>query len=146
MTQFYYLSAKHPLEIGTFGEVKKLSNKGNNVFANTVDEASITIKRLADSPLSNLSYPCQYEVMAHLGDFGMNKDKANELDNKCLQTLLEYVQIAIQKSFVVEFYTAWAGEELSVEEVRELTIDELTDPNQLRLGNRGKLIIYRQKY
>ena len=147
MTQFYYLSAKQPLNTGTFGEVKTLSKKGNYIFETTVDEASITIKKLEDGSVSNLSYPYQYEIMTHLGDFGVNKDNINELDKKCLQTLLDYVKTAIEKSFVLEFYTAWAGEEeLNVEEVREITIDQLTDPSQLKLRNRGKLVIYRQKY
>lgn len=147
MTQFYYLSAKQPLDTGTFGEVKKLSKKGNYVFETTVDEASITIKKLEDGAVPNLSYPYQYEVLTHLGEFGVNKDNINEWDRKCLQTLLNYLKIAINQSFVLEFYTAWAGEEeQSLEKERELTIDELTDPGQLKLRNREKLIVYRQKY
>ncbi|RJS61149.1 hypothetical protein [Bacillus sp. PK3_68] len=147
MTQFYYLSAKRPLDTGTFGEVKKLSKKGNYVFETTVDEASITIKKLEDGAVSNLSYPYQYEVLTHLGDFGVNKDHINEWDRKCLQTLLNYLKTAINQSFVLEFYTAWAGEEeQSLEKEREITIDELTGPDQLKLRNREKLIVYRQKY
>ncbi|KIL72777.1 hypothetical protein [Bacillus badius] len=147
MTQFYYLSAKQPLDTGTFGEVKKLSNKGNYTFETAVDEASITIEKLQDGTVPNLSYPYQYEVMAHLGDFGVNKDHINELDRKCLKTLFHYLKAALDKSFIVEFYTAWAGEEeLEAAEVKELTMDELAAPDQLKLKNRSKLVICRQKY
>ena len=61
--------------------------------------------------LPNLSYPYQYEITSHLGDLGTYKDQLNELDQKCLQTLLDYIKKSMEKNFVIEYFTAWAGEE-----------------------------------
>lgn len=147
MTQFYYLSAKSPLNTGTYGEKKVLSKKGNYIFETPLDEASITIKKIEKGRIPNLTYPNQYEVTSHLGDLGANKDKLNELDKKCLQTLLEYLQASIQKSFAIEFYTAWAGEELlEVKSKKEVAINELQDPGQLKINNLEKIIIYQKKF
>lgn len=147
MTQFYYLSSKKHLDTGTFGERTKLSKKGNHIFETSLDEASITIKKIENGIISNLSYPYQYEVTTYLGDFGVNKDKLNDLDHKCLQTLLEYLKTFIQKSFVIEFYTAWVGEELlELKNRKEIVIDELNDPRQLKINNLEKVILYRKKY
>jgi hypothetical protein len=147
MTQFYYLSAKNPLLTGTFGEKKALSKKGHKKFASPLDEASITIHKIENSMLPNLSYPYQYEITSHLGDLGTYKDQLNELDQKCLQTLLDYIKKSMEKNFVIEYFTAWAGEEqLPPEKIREITIDQLKDPLQLKLHNREKLKIFRKKY
>ncbi len=146
MTQFYYLSSKCPLDTGTFGEKRVLSKKGNYIFETSLDEASITIKKIENAMITNLSYPYQYEVTTHLGDFGVNKTKLNEMDRKCLHTLLDYLKESIHKSFVIEFYTAWAEEErLELKNRKEIVIDELNDPEQLKINNLEKVILYCQK-
>ena len=146
MTQFYYLSSKSPLETGTFGEKKTRSRKGNNVFETAADEASITVRKMS-AAIRNLSYPHQYEITSHLGDFGVNKETLNELDQKCLQTLMGYLTASIEKSFRLEFFTAWAGEEdLPAKKETKLALEELLDPKQLVLQNREKLILYRHTY
>lgn len=144
MTQLYYLSSKSPLPTGVFGEEKKKSGKGHLTFESEVAEASITVKLFDGRGPSNLSYPYQYEVYSNLGDFGAYKTTLNEFDVKCLSTLRSYVKEAVNRSFVVEFFTAWAGEEdLEPVQVTELLLTEL-NREALHLKNLEKLRIYRQ--
>ncbi|QTD41899.1 hypothetical protein [Sporosarcina sp. Te-1] len=144
MTQFYYLSSKTPLETGVIGEVKKKSKKGHMTIESRIDEASITVKLLDGEGPGNLSYPYQYEVFANVGDFGANTTILNEFDQKCLNTLLVYVIEALKESFVIEWFTAWAGEE-NQEPVRvtEIAKEELA-VEAMHLQNLEKLRIYRQ--
>ncbi|MCG3088901.1 hypothetical protein [Sporosarcina cyprini] len=144
MTQFYYVCSKSPLDTGIFGEEKKESRKGHMTYETEVDEASITVKLLDGKGHGHLSYPYQYEVDSNIGDFGTYKPILNELDQKCLNTLLSYIKEAVNRSFVIEFYTAWAGEEdLEPIQVTELALEELTC-EALQLKNLEKLRIYRR--
>lgn len=83
-------------------------------------------------------------LMVHAveGTFAMDKAKPDEYDQKCLETLYQYIQSVMKNSFSVEWFTAWADEgdfELSAK--RELTLDEFTSPLQLILKDRELLRI-----
>lgn len=88
-------------------------------------------------------------LMVHAveGTFAMDKAKPDEYDQKCLETLYQYIHSVMKNSFSPEWFTAWADEEdFELSAKRELTLDEFTSPLQLILKDRELLRIVQKKW
>lgn len=88
MTQFYYLTAKMPLETGFFGQQERRSRKGHPLRSG-IDAAGIYLEETEDVSV-HLRLPYQVMVHAEEGTFAMDKAKPDEYDQKCLQVLITY--------------------------------------------------------
>lgn len=145
MTQFYYLTAKMPLETGFFGHQVRRSRKGHPLRSG-IDAAGIYLEE-ADDVSVHLRLPFQVMVHAEEGTFAMDKAHPDEYDQKCLQALYQYIHSVMKNSFSVEWFTAWADEEdFELSAKRELTLDEFTSPLQLILKDRELLRIVQKKW
>lgn len=145
MTQFYYLTAKTPLETGSFRQQKRRSRKGHPLRSG-IDAAGIYLEE-AENVSVHLRLPYQMMVHAVEGTFAMDKTKPDEYDQKCLETLYQYIHSVMKNSFSVEWFTAWADEEdFELSAKRELTLDEFTSPLQLILKDRELLRIVQKKW
>ncbi|AFI27374.1 YfmN [Bacillus sp. JS] len=144
MTQFYYLTAKIPLETGFFGQQERRSRKGHPLRSG-IDAAGIYLVG-AENVSVHLQLPFQVMVHAVEGTFAM-KAKPDEYEQKCLETLYQYIHSVMKNSFSVEWFTAWADEEdFELSAKRELTLDECTSPLQLILKDRELLRIVQKKW
>ncbi|BAI84265.2 hypothetical protein BSNT_07128 [Bacillus subtilis subsp. natto BEST195] len=86
-------------------------------------------------------------VHAVEGTFAMDKAKPDEYDQKCLETLYQYIHSVMKNSFSPEWFTAWADEEdFELSAKRELTLDEFTSPLQLILKDRELLRVVQNKW
>lgn len=145
MTQFYYLTAKTPLETGFFGQQERCSRKGHPLRSG-IDAAGIDLEETEDVSV-HLRLPYQVMVHAVEGTFAMDKVKPDEHDQKCLEMLYQYIHSVMKNSFSVEWFTAWADEEdFELSAKRELTLDEFTSPLQLILKDRELLRIVQKKW
>lgn len=145
MTQFYYLTAKTPLETGFFGQQERRSRKGHPLRSG-IDAAGIYLEETEDVSV-HLRLPFQVMVHAEEGTFAMDKVKPDEYDQKCLQVLYHYIHGVMKNSFSVEWFTVWADEEdFELSAKRELTLDEFTSPLQLILKDRELLRIVQKKW
>lgn len=144
MTQFYYLTAKIPLETGFFGQQERRSRKGHPLRSG-IDAAGIYLVG-AENVSVHLRLPFQVMVHAVEGTFAM-KAKPDEYEQKCLETLYQYIHSVMKNSFSVEWFTAWADEEdFELSAKRELILDEFTSPLQLILKDRELLSIVQKKW
>lgn len=144
MTQFYYLTAKIPLETGFFGQQERRSRKGHPLRSG-IDAAGIYLVG-AENVSVHLRLPIQVMVHAVEGTFAM-KAKPDEYEQKCLETLYQYIHSVMKNSFSVEWFTAWADEEdFELSAKRELTLDEFTSPLQFILKDRELLRIVQKKW
>jgi hypothetical protein len=144
MTQRFFLSSKSPLPTGEFGRKGEIDHKNRLVFHTDLDFAGLWIVKVkrTDIPI-HLNQPYVVEIMAEGGHFGPGADnQLRETDIKCLTILLDYIKQQSPHTFLMEFYSAWYGEENRNPAKRSaVSFKDLTEPVQLVIEDREYLEI-----
>ncbi|MFD2630423.1 hypothetical protein [Oceanobacillus kapialis] len=147
MTQYIYIASPMRLPTGSFGE-NPISPEQANVFRTELDFVHLYFENNYDSEIKKrFSYSPHFTYKHQVAGYANQIPLKNSLsgrpkEEKCLRILYNYLEEAIEKSSIVEYFTSLNGEEdLALSNKRSINWEDIKDPYDLVIDDRELLEI-----
>lgn len=147
MTQYIYIASPMSLPQGSFGE-NPISPEKPNVFKTELDFVHLSFETNYDSEIKKrFSYSPHFTYKHQVAGYANqipfpNTVSGRSEEEKCLRNLYNYLEGAIEKSSIVEYFTSLNGEEdLALSNKRSVNWEDIKDPYDLVIEDRELLEI-----
>lgn len=137
MTQYIYLASPIRLPKGSFGQ-SPLSPEQPNIFNSELDFAHLHFENNYDSELKQrFSYSphfsFKHQVAADASHIPLKLQlQGTAEEEKCLSILQDYIEEALQASWMIEYFTSLSGKEDSgISKKRHIRWSDVKDPYDL---------------